>query len=702
MLNSSAISAATSDSTETSGSAVTPKVTPAASPSPNMISSKTPSGPELDSALKARAAELAPFLGDSFCVLPSIEDRAFWNELSQKPQYRNLVSAVENEMKTPLEAVPEELYLQFSQTGNRTNYQNAYARRNSGLNRAVLAECFENQGRFIPRIEEHLKAYFGDRSWVLPAHDSRLNNFNGQFDIDLVSSDTAWKLATIGAILGDRLSADVRDELDRQLELRCFQPFRSHILTGKPGLWWVRGINNWNAVCLAGVGGAALTHIKSKEERAWFLAAFETFIQNSNIGYSDDGYCTEGVGYWCYGFGHHAQLSEVVRRATNDAIQILDQEKLRKVALYGFTIEILPGFSPSFADCGMKVIPERTLLAFLNRYYGFHLDNYDFTLPNLGQNLCALGVYGPQLPPRLTETSDGYAPIFGKSKIAKETGAEETGGADSDVSDSGAGNFITDRTWFPSAQILILRPTGWKSTLEKSGNQKEQAKAVAELPGFAVAIKGGHNAEQHNHNDVGTYVLLHRGTLPALDLGGEVYTRRTFSKDRYVSDILNSWGHNVPVVAGSLQKTGARYAASVLKTDFNEKEETLLLDFAAAYDVKSCRRLTREFVYSRVESKFSVEDQVEFESPQTFEVPMVTIQSWRRVENGVVFGEGKNAVRAEIRVVADGVDATDWTLEENRFEADFSARESARRLGIVLARPVKTASVRITYVPVEK
>ena len=638
--------------------------------------------PGLLEELTQRSKELAPMLSEDFCILPSISDRAFWEELSKKPQYRKVISTVEKEMKTPVAVVPDELYLQFTQNGNRTNYQNAYNRRNSGLNRAVLAECFENQGRFIPRVEEHLKAFFADRSWVLPAHDRNLNNFNGRYDIDLASSNIAWNLATIGKILGNRLSEDVRKELDRQLALRCFIPFRTHIETGKPHLWWVRGINNWNAVCLAGVTGAALTHIQSKEERAWFLAAAEKFIQRSNLGYTEDGYCTEGVGYWCYGFGHHALLSETVRRATNDKIQILDQEKLRKVALYGFTIEILPGFSPSFADCSMTAVPTRSLLGFLNRYYGFHLDNYEFTLPEQGQNLCNLGVFGTDLPPQVVKDAAGYAPKFGSVKEMQDP--------------------ISNRTWFPSAQILILRPEGWKSTLTKVSDKVELPKAVAALDGFAVAMKGGHNAEQHNHNDVGTYVLLYRGKLPALDLGGEVYTRRTFSKDRYVSDVLNSWGHNVPVVAGQLQKSGAKYAATVKKTDFGTDEESLLLEYSAAYAVAACKELTREFTYSRKEVKFTVEDSVTFDSPQTFEVPMVTIQSWKRDGNAVIFGEGKEAVRAEIEVTADGVVSNDWTLKDSGFEADFKARDVARRIGIVLNAPVKTAKVRITYVPAEK
>ena len=44
------------------------------------------------------------------------------------------------------------------------------------------------------------------------------------------------------------------------------------------------------------------------------------------------------------------------------------------------------------------------------------------------------------------------------------------------------------------------------------------------LPPFAigrlgVALKGGHNAEHHNHNDVGSYVVALAGTTPLLDPG---------------------------------------------------------------------------------------------------------------------------------------------------------------------------------------
>ncbi|MDB6028847.1 MAG: hypothetical protein JWM68_5070, partial [Verrucomicrobiales bacterium] len=50
-----------------------------------------------------------------------------------------------------------------------------------------------------------------------------------------------------------------------------------------------------------------------------------------------------------------------------------------------------------------------------------------------------------------------------------------------------------------------------------------------------------------------------------VDPGSEVYTGRTFSSNRYESDVLNSFGHDVPVVAGKLQSAGAKHRAIVLR-----------------------------------------------------------------------------------------------------------------------------------------
>ena len=116
------------------------------------------------------------------------------------------------------------------------------------------------------------------------------------------------------------------------------------------------------------------------------------------------------------------------------------------------------------------------------------------------------------------------------------------------------------RSWFEDAGVLIARPA-------------QDSDAV-----LGVALKGGHNAEHHNHNDVGSYVVVVKDRAVLLDPGSEVYTARTFSAQRYESKLLNSFGHPVPVVAGQLQQTGREAHAEVLATEFTDEQWQEFID----------------------------------------------------------------------------------------------------------------------------
>ncbi|MDO4576167.1 MAG: heparinase II/III family protein [Planctomycetia bacterium] len=604
----------------------------------------------LDAQLTARAKALVSFLkDDTFCVGHPITDREFWDKLAADKSWQGTLRTAERALETPVAPFDDAMYLEFFENGNRSHFQTANGKRYAPLGPLVLAECMENKGRFLPKIEEYLRALAADKSWVLPAHDANKTNYRGVYTIDLTSSATAWTVATIAAWLGDRLSPEIRDLVDEQLESRCFVPFRSAICSNVPRLWWIDGKNNWNAVCLAGVTGAALTHLKDPMEKAWFLAAAEYAIRNSEDGYTDDGYCSEGVGYWCYGFGHHLRLAETVRRATNDKLRLLDTDKLRRVALYGFTIEIQPGIVPSFADCAINARPEPAILAYLNLYYRFGRDELHSKLNFRTNRIVDFGLF----------TSYDWP----KPETSEETRLGE------DVPGT--------RTWFPESQVLILRPAG--------------------ETGISVAMKGGHNAELHNHNDVGSYTVVYGKTAPLLDLGGEVYTRRTFSKQRYESDLLNSWGHAVPVVAGKLQSTGSQAAATLQRMESSPETEVFAIDFAKAYDVPECRQLTRTFTYDRTgKTALTIEDSVAFTTPQTFETALVTASPWKQDGLQIQFGDD---VTATVEVTVNGKPTSAWRLVESKYEADFPAKEKARRLGIVLNEPVSEATVRVTVTP---
>ena len=67
------------------------------------------------------------------------------------------------------------------------------------------------------------------------------------------------------------------------------------------------------------------------------------------------------------------------------------------------------------------------------------------------------------------------------------------------------------------------------------------------------ALKGGHNGENHNHNDVGNFVVYKDGAPVIIDVGTLEYTKKTFSSERYTIWALQSSFHNLPEIGGMME-----------------------------------------------------------------------------------------------------------------------------------------------------
>ncbi|MGA2060341.1 MAG: hypothetical protein ABSG67_07645, partial [Thermoguttaceae bacterium] len=450
-----------------------------------------------------------------------VADRETWEALAKQFGGEKTVKEAEKMLKTPLPELTDDLYLDYSRTGNRDRCQEVIFNRQDRASVLALAECFENRGRFLPGIEEVIASICGEKTWVLPAHDGSLRNFKGEvIEIDLNSSCNSWNLATTAYWLGDKLSPNIRKLIADELQRRTFGPFTSLITTGKPPMWWLTAKMNWNSVCLAGVTGAALTSIESPQRRAFFAASAEKYVQYFIEGFTPDGYCSEGVGYWNYGFGHFVMLAETIKQATGGKVDLLAPKRIRPIALYARRMEILPGVYPAFSDSPVGVKPDPVLMDFLDRRFklGWKESEKSSTESDLRSRvrLFKLGIF---------EFQNVISPPA-PSPLAPLPKGEETKPAQP----------LWD--WFSDAGILICRP--------KPGS----------VHAMGAALKGGHNAENHNHNDVGSFVVALGGGTPLLDPGSEVYTARTFGPNRYASNVINSYGHSVPRVAGTLQVTG--------------------------------------------------------------------------------------------------------------------------------------------------
>ena len=601
----------------------------------------------------ARIDELAAMLPESPVGMGRpITDRTAWDAIAKLPSFQRYAAGAPKLLQEPIVEVTDDNYLDYSRTGNRTRGQAVLGRHYGRLPVLVVAECMENKGRFVPAIEEALRAYCGDKSWVMPAHDRSLEVFYGKtMTIDLQSSHISWNLATTCFWLGDKLRPEVRQLVRRELQRRTFDPYLDAVLRTGHGAYWHLSTNNWNAVCTAGVVGAALATIEPRKDRATFVAAAERSTTYFLSGFTDDGYCSEGMGYWNYGFGNFIVLSETLVQATGGKVDLLAAKKAKAAALFGRNLEIVPGVFPAFADCSPGARPDLRIMAFLSRRYGWGLKDIE----DRGLLLAA----GP---------GSGVADfaVWGFPNTASNTPA-------ADVKQTPA----PLRSWFDEAGILICRPAAGQKAL-------------------AAALKGGHNAEHHNHNDVGSFVVAWNNTTPLLDPGAEVYTARTFSGKRYDSNVLNSFGHPVPIVAGQLQRPGRDAQAKVLKTEFTDTLDTLVLDIGSAYPVKSLKKLERTFIFSRQgRGSLKIVDAVEFSRPESFGTALITFSKWKSAGAArLVVGEGADAVQVD--VAADGA-APKFRSEE--IKEDLVARKTPVRLGFDLPEPVTRATVTVTITP---
>ena len=108
-----------------------------------------------------------------------IGDREAWQAVAKAPGFQGVVARAEKLLKAPMPELTDDIYLDFSRTGNRSRGERVLGQRHSRLAQLVLAECLENRGRFLPAINATIRAIATEKSWTLPAHDRNLKNFYG-------------------------------------------------------------------------------------------------------------------------------------------------------------------------------------------------------------------------------------------------------------------------------------------------------------------------------------------------------------------------------------------------------------------------------------------------------------------------------------------------------------------------------------------
>jgi len=586
------------------------------------VDTNTPVSPLLPLDMQ-RVAEVSAMLpqnprgfGDSY------HNRLVWDKLNGNPKYLKAIKTVEGLLNKPFPAWSDEQYLLYFTKGTRPEGEKMIGARMAWLAPLVWAECLENKGRFVPTIQMVLNELIHQKSWTLPAHDKNKRNIEAHnYAVDLNAAGMAQGIAQAVYLLEDKLSTGLRAEILSQMHKHVFDPVLRSVATGNKDSYWLTVTNNWNAVCLDGVTGAALAIIPDKQERAKFVTIAERYAKNSIAGFTDEGYCTEGLGYYAYGFSRYVSLRENILQATNGAIDLFADPKVKRIATYVPDLEIINDVYPNIADCHVGVKAPADILWYCSRTLGLGLKKYD--------DLSFAGGTA-----NLTEdVMHAFPNSASQSKIS------------TNVSELAPGI----RSYFKEAGVLIERPV-------------LGSKAI-----IGAALQGGNNNESHNHNDVGSFSVVVGDEMLMGDPGGpNFYTAKSFGPERYTYKLLASYGHPVPLIAGQEQHDGADAKADILNTTFTDREDQFVMDISSAYPVPSLNKLIRTFTYNRDDlGTLTVKDDFGFKTSQSFELALITRVHWKQIAPDQIEFDGQTQKMIATIKTKSGFTIKSENIEEN-------------------------------------
>jgi hypothetical protein len=513
-------------------------------------------------------------LTKEFKPFPVYTDRGRWNALPEgiKSFYREEGNKLRGK---EWESLPATEYLDFYRNGNRTRYESRYFGRRSDIIKLVLAECIEAKGEYIDDIINGVWLVCEESTWVLPAHNNSIHDkpkkgpdelmdFEERVYIDLFAAETGSLLAWVYYFLGDAIGAQaplVKRRIEVEVERRILKPFLESNDFGWMGLNHENPVNNWNPWINSNIIVIFLVFAKVFPRAG---EGVNKAIQSANrfiYFYADDGGCDEGPGYFnAAGASFYDCIEEL--GCVTDVSYLYREPKIRNMVSYIYKVYIGKSHYVNYADAPPEVSPPMGLLERAARETG-ESDLAGFTAYLRENKFC---------------TPDTFASRMGTilyRLLSNIFSAGTTGAAKPAFK-------LPASVWFEGIEVAAARDS------------------TSNTEGLFFSAKGGHNAESHNHNDVGNFILYCNGEPVVIDAGVEAYTKFTFSDKRYNIWTMRSYFHNTPSINGKEQSAGADYKARDLSFADDGANVRFSLDIAGAYPedagVQSWRR---EFLFSR-------------------------------------------------------------------------------------------------------
>ncbi|MDX2150373.1 MAG: heparinase II/III family protein [Bryobacteraceae bacterium] len=491
---------------------------------------------------------------------PRVTDRAAWNAIGGEARTA-LIGAAETESKAPWTQLPASLFLEYKRNGNRSRFEAQRRRRRDRLTLLVLAECCENQGRFLDDIANGLWLISEETWWGVPAHIGvqkigvDLPDPSEQI-IDLFAADTGSVFAWTDYLLGERLdtvSSLLRPRLRAEVTRRLLDPYLARDFSWM-GFSSPRPVNNWNPwinsniiTCTLLVETVAARRVALVHK---ILRSLDRFIE----GYADDGGCDEGPGYWGHAAASLYECLDLLHAASKGKIDGFEIPVVAEMGRYIYRAHIAGDWYTNFADAAPRLHPAWPVVY----RYGMRIGD-----ERLQRHAAYVLSLSSGARAGTGSTARSLMGLLDYEEVRKLPATPP----------------LLRDVWLPGVQVMAAR------VKEGAAN------------GFYLAAQGGHNAESHNHNDVGNFIVYLDGKPLLIDVGVESYTSKTFSSRRYEIWTMQSAYHNLPTIGGAQQQAGREYEAAAVEYKATDEAAEYALDIHRAWDanagVKRWRRTLR-------------------------------------------------------------------------------------------------------------
>ncbi|MBQ9306702.1 MAG: heparinase II/III family protein [Clostridia bacterium] len=467
---------------------------------------------------------------------PTSAEREKWTQLPEDT--RDAIASQYAVLRdTPYPMIPASAFMAFTTTGDRQIFEKPYFFRRRKLILSTLAYCVTGEEAALQDAIDGLWCIMEETSWVLSAHNNDAHPGSTRTPlpdprrpvIDLFSAQTGSILAQILRLIGeelDRVTPVITQRAHTLLEERLLTPFEC-----VDEFWWMgftrKDLINWTPWILSSLLIVAACEIPQRARLARFVTRALGMGDSYLACIPEDGGCDEGVGYWNMAGGALLDMLTIVSWLTGEKLTFWENEKIRRLLRYPYSMWIGGEWFANFADCDAKPYVS-------------------------GERLVAVGKY----------LQDPLLEAFGTARMTPIS---------AEVSDTPQFLRLLLRLFMqPGKAGEALPPEEtWLSDLQVRGKRQGR---------LSVFMKGGHNGEAHNHNDVGTFIVARDGVPVIVDIGNMTYTAKTFSSERYTLWNTRSRNHNVPLIGNFEQAPGTEYRAEVLSSN-----PFLTLEMAKAY-----------------------------------------------------------------------------------------------------------------------